>query len=403
MLRGELEIIKKEFANIYNNFKRFQTAIGNRIHLNKLLPLLEKNPFLLLPSEYKLSNNIIDNVIKSYKYYNANQSLETDEKKCILEACNFYHSFLEKRLTSSIPRVYGITEDHYSYEVLKLDDPLIMTLGYETGCCFRLNGESKEFLKYCSESPHGRVILIKNDKDEICGMIPIIRNGNVINGNSIEKNSKGSNFKIYSALKLAFESILAMSAYYEEKPIIACLVTNLHSNCFSHTQIKNNIYPIRDTDFYTNYENTTYIVSSNPHVSENNFQFYTPEAIYYDERPNILVHHCNIKNNPHKQEIDNRIKSILYKLHKDTQIITPYTKYIVCSEDWFIKYDWNGISGECLDKDPRATEEYNVVKSYLKKRFSKDDSYYIDFEDTDLTGEGVTALIPKKLLLEDAK
>ena len=102
------------------------------------------------------------------------------------EACNFYHNYLEKRIVSSIPRVLGTTQNNYHYEVLKLDDPIIMTLGYQTGCCFRLNGMSKEFLKYCSESLYARVIVIRNEKREICAMIPIIRNGNVISGNSIE-------------------------------------------------------------------------------------------------------------------------------------------------------------------------------------------------------------------------
>lgn len=203
MLRGELDIIKNKFSNLYNNFERFQKLIGNKIHLNKLLPLLQENPFVLLPNEYKLKD-LTDNIIKSYGYTNVfgEQTPNNDNgEKFVMEACNFYHNYLEKRIISSIPRVKGDTEDKYSYEVLKLDDPVIMTLGYQTGCCFRLNGMSKEFLRYCSESIYARVIVIKNETGEICSMIPIIRNGNVIVGNSIETNSKGDSEKVYNTLK----------------------------------------------------------------------------------------------------------------------------------------------------------------------------------------------------------
>lgn len=42
MLRGELDIIKNNFANIYNNFERYQLNIGKKIHLNKIITLLKK-------------------------------------------------------------------------------------------------------------------------------------------------------------------------------------------------------------------------------------------------------------------------------------------------------------------------------------------------------------------------
>ena len=404
MLRGELDIIKKEFANLYNNFKRFQTAIGDKIHLNKLLPLLEENPFILLPDEYKLTKDIINNVIKSYKYTDVlpeNQTFTVDEKDCIINACEFYHNNLERRVTSSIPRVYGKTEDNYNYEVLKLDDPIIMTLGYQTGCCFRLNGQSKEFLQYCSKSPYGRVIIIKNEKNEICSMIPIIRNGNVINGNSIERNSKGDAHKIYNALKCAFDDILEFSSCYEENPIIACLVTNLHSNCFSSRQIKNNIYPISPEEFYTNYGGNTYIVSSKEGITESDFKLYTPNSIYFDDRPNVLIYNHNMEDSQILKDINKRVQAIHYKLNEPTNERLKYYRYIVCSEDWYLNLDWYGISGKCLEKDPRAIEEYNAVKTYLEKKFNDENIYSINYDDDDLSGEGISSILPKKLTFED--
>ena len=403
MLRGELDLLINEFSNLYNNFERFQQIIGKKVHLNKLIPLLEENPFMLLPNEYKLTKNIIDNIIKSYGYsdvFNNDNISSTDSKECVIEACNFYHNYLEKRVVSTIPRVFGTTQNHYQYEVLKLDDPIIMTLGYQTGCCFRLNGMSKEFLKYCSESLYARVIVIKNETNEICSMIPIIRNGNVIAGNSIERNTKADSSKIYEALKCAFDDILKISNQYEEKPVIACCATDLHSNVsqFSNRAINSKIFPIRNSSFYTNYDSPTYIVSSLENKTENDFELYVPNAMYYDERPNILVYHWGMKDIEIKNEVEKRVKSISYQ-HNISEEHLYFASYIVCSEDWYLKVGYDGIKGYCLQKDVRALEEFNNVKTYLETKFGGKRIYEVDMEESDLNN-GFDHIKSKKLVLE---
>lgn len=402
MLRGELDIIKDEFSNLYNNFERFQHAIGNKIHLNKLLPLLQENPFMLLPNEYKLTKDLIDNIIKSYGYtdvFGEQTENNDNSKEYVMEACNFYHNYLEKRIISSIPRVKGNTEDKYSYEVLKLDDPVIMTLGYQTGCCFRLNGLSKEFLRYCSESIYARVIVIKNETGEICSMIPIIRNGNVIVGNSIETNSKGDSEKVYNTLKKAYDEILKISNEYEENPIIACLVSNLHSNCYSKKNVSQKIFPIRNDSFYTNYDSETYIVSIKKDKEEKDFELYVPNAIYFDERPEILVYHWGMNNITEKIEVEKRIKSIQYKLNQSNEEYMYFAHYIICSEDWFLKVDYDGISGQYIEKDPRAIEEFNAIKNYLEQKFANKRIYEVNIDETNLTGN-LNSIAPKKLVLK---
>ena len=397
MLRGELDIIKDEFPNLYNNFERFQQAIGNKIHLNKLLPLLQENPFMLLPNEYKLTKNLIDNIIKSYGYtdvFGEQEKNDDNNKEYVMEACNFYHNYLEKRIISSIPRVKGDTEDKYSYEVLKLDDPIIMTLGYQTGCCFRLNGMSKEFLRYCSESIYARVIVVKNETGEVCSMIPIIRNGNVIVGNSIETNSKGDSEKVYNTLKKAYDEILKVSNKYEEKPIIACLVSNLHSNCYSKKSVSQKIFPIRNDRFYTNYDSETYIVSIQKNKEEKDFELYVPDAIYFDERPEIFVYHRGMNNITEKTEVEKRIKSIQYRLNQSNEEYIFFASYIICSEDWFLKVDYDGISGQYIEKDPRAIEEFNAIKNYLEQKFINKRIYEVNLDDN------LNSIAPKKLVLK---
>lgn len=407
MLRGELDLLINEFPNLYNNFERFQQAIGKKIHLNKLIPLLEENPFMLLPNEYKITKDIIDNIIKSYGYNdvfgnenNANNINSIDNKECVIEACNFYHNYLEKRVVSAIPRVYGITEDNYKYEVLKLDDPIIMTLGYQTKCCFRLNGASNGFLKYCSESIYARVIVIRNENNEICSMIPIIRNGNVINGNSIERNSKADSLKAYNALKKAFDDIISISNQYEENPLIAGCATDLHSNVgdFSEKPIKKHIFPIRNNNFYTNYDEQTYIVSILPNKNENDFELYTPSAIYFDERPNILVYHWGINDISIKSEVEKRVNSINYQLNMPKDHFW-FLRSIICNEDWYLKIDYEEISGQCLEKDPRAIEEFNAIKNHLESKLHEKDLFEFEISDLDLNDRKFASAKSNQLVL----
>lgn len=403
IFRGELDLLTNEFPNLYNNFEKFQQIIGKKIHLNKLISLLEENPFMLLPNEYKLTKDIIDNIIKSYGYsdvFNINNISYDDRKECVKEACNFYHNYLEKRVISTIPRVFGTTKNNYKYEVLKLDDPIIMTVGYQTGCCFRLSGLSEEFLKYCSESLYARVIVIKNETNEICSMIPIIRNGNVIVGNSIERNPRANKFKTYESLKCAFDEILKISNQYEKKPIIACCATNLHANVeeYSNKAINSNIFPISDSSFYTNYGSPTYIVTSLENKTENDFELYVPNAMYYDERPNILVYHRGMKDIEVKNEVEKRVKSISYQ-HNIPEEDLYLTNYIVCSEDWYLKVDYYGINGCCLQRDIRALEEFNNVKIYLETKFSGKSIYEVDIEELGLNN-AFDNIKSKKIVLE---
>ena len=98
-----------------------------------------------------------------------------------------------------------------------------------------------------------------------------------------------------------------------------------------------------------------------------------------------------------KTEIEKRIKSILYKLNHSNEKYIYLADYIICSEDWFIKVDYDGISGQYIEKDPRAIEEFNAIKNYLEKKIANNSNYDTIVE-TDLTGN-INYITPKKLVL----
>lgn len=391
ILRNELKIIYNNFSHIFNSIERINLKIGNKLHLSKIISLLnEKDQNLLLPHEYKLTQEILDDVKKSYKLADVLPLEQPDETQSDLtsvnQAINFYNTSLTKRITSSIPRVKGKTNDDYTYEILRLDDPITMTLGYRTGCCFRLNGTSHKFLKYCSESKYARIIVIKNENNELCAMIPIIRNGNTVVGNSIEHNKLHDEKKTYQAAKCAFDNIIETSAKYESNPIIAGCITNLHNNVepYSKTRLKDQIYPIRNTSFYTNYDKDLYLVSIQEGKTKNDFQQYIPNDIYMDERPPILTYcRTDYKDKEKKQEVISRINSINYQKNAKEYNDIDFSPLIICNEDWYLSVDYpKDITGTYLPKDPRAKQEFDLAKAYLESKLES--SFLFNIEPTTL-------------------
>lgn len=391
ILRNELNIIYNNFSRIFNSIERFNLKIGNKLHLNNIIPLLqEKEQNRLLPHEYKLTQEILDDVKKSYRLADIPSLENTDKDQVDLisinQALNFYNTSLTKRITSSIPRIKGKTNDDYTYEILRLDDPLIMTLGYRTHCCFRLNGKSKKFLKYCGESKYARIIVIKNENNELCAMIPIIRNGNTVVGNSIECNKLQDEKKTYQAAKCAFDDIIKTSLRYENDPIIAGCITNLHNNVkpYSKAKLENKIYPIRNSQFYTNYDSELYLVSIQEGKTKIDFQQYIPDDIYMDERPQILTYRrTDYKDDQTKKEIVNRINSINYQKNTKEYYDIDFFPLTICNEDWYLLVHPTNIIGKYLPKDPRAKQEFDLAKTYLQEELES--NFLFNIKPTDIT------------------
>lgn len=99
-----------------------------------------------------------------------------------------------------------------------------------------------------------------------------------------------------------------------------------------------------------------------------------------------------------KTEVEKRIKSIKYRLNQTNEEYMYFAHYIICSEDWFLKVDYDDISGQCIEKDPRAIEEFNAVKNYLEQKFANKRFYEVDLDQSNLT-DNLNSIIPKKLVL----
>lgn len=72
----------------------------------------------------------------------------------------------EVRDFSSIPRIQGKTNG-YTYEMLRCDDPLALTIGTLTDCCQEIHGAGQTSMEHSVVSPDGRVFCVKDEEGRL--------------------------------------------------------------------------------------------------------------------------------------------------------------------------------------------------------------------------------------------
>lgn len=81
----------------------------------------------------------------------------------------------ETRDYSSIPRIQGETNG-YTYEMLRCDDPLALTIGTLTDCCQEIHGAGYTSMEHSMVSPDGRVFVVRDDEGRIVAQSWVWRN-----------------------------------------------------------------------------------------------------------------------------------------------------------------------------------------------------------------------------------
>ena len=135
----------------------------------------------------KITLSVAENFIKDNKYKNIDIG---NEELAILAGRRGYSQRDFERLQqiynegelrdfSSIPRVIGETKEKYTYEMLRLDDPLALVIGPLTDCCQRLDGEGQTSMEHSVVSQDGRLFVVRNERGEIVAQSWFWRNQNV--------------------------------------------------------------------------------------------------------------------------------------------------------------------------------------------------------------------------------
>ena len=218
-LASKLNFLFNYWEEIEKRFNK-QTLYTKTAFIERLLSV---SRIFFEADEYKLEGDIINSYIDNKKH----QSLEIDD---IIEEVRKTYKEMKHNYHKTIPYISGDYEN-YSYETLKADDPVLFSVGASTDNCFKIGGQATSFVKYCALNPNGRVVVIKDKKNNIVAMIPMVRNGNLVLCNSIESNYVNDpEFmkKMFEILKIIGDSFIQMSEEKEDKNtcIKAVLVGN---------------------------------------------------------------------------------------------------------------------------------------------------------------------------------
>ena len=99
------------------------------------------------------------------------------------------YNYGKQRTFSSIPRIEQNAEKtsgRYSYETLRLDDPLAMAIGTLTDCCQELNNCAEVCMEHSMVDKNGRVFVIKDEQGNIVAQSWVWRNKDVLCFDNIE-------------------------------------------------------------------------------------------------------------------------------------------------------------------------------------------------------------------------
>ena len=99
------------------------------------------------------------------------------------------YNYGKQRTFSSIPRIEHSAEKtsgKYTYETLRLDDPLAMAIGTLTDCCQELNNCAEVCMEHSMVDKNGRVFVIKDEQGNIVAQSWVWRNKDVLCFDNIE-------------------------------------------------------------------------------------------------------------------------------------------------------------------------------------------------------------------------
>lgn len=162
MLKKEIPDLERYLSTICNDWDLIYKKLNGNISVKRVLDLFKSQTVFLKPDEYKLEPVLID--IGS-------------TKPQIIQKAKDWYSIMKERQYSTIPKIQGKIDD-YEYEILDLDNPLALSVGYLTRCCFLLDGLSKESLYHSISSKNGRTFVVRKN-GELIAQSWTWRNGNV--------------------------------------------------------------------------------------------------------------------------------------------------------------------------------------------------------------------------------
>lgn len=345
LLANEIPVFEKRFAEVYNNWDLIYNRLNGNVTVARILKFFEDNVVLLSPDQYRLNE-----VISEFG----------GDEKVIKTATNLY-SCMKLREYSTIPKVKGDYNADYTYEMLDLDDPLGLVVGYITRCCFLINGLSNSSLVYSATSNKSRIFVVRKN-GELIAQSWVWRCGNLVCFDNVEARGTYDSKILLEVYKKAALEILDVSKLAEEPKEQIKLVTV--GSSWRSMYMPDKRVPFADTITPKNFDERLYTDAHEQFIlaetEDRNLYYGDVKAKYKDERK-AFVRYTNLKGckSEEKDIICKKIMAIEY-VKNETLCTLDLSQYIFLSlnEDWYILIDYDGnIIYNILDKDERAKEE----------------------------------------------
>lgn len=359
LLKDEIPEFEKRFADIYNGWENIYQKLNGNVTVARILKWFEENKILLNPDEYHLSEIL--------------NELGSNENN--LQKARELYSDMKNRKFSTIPKVSGNYNDEYTYEMLDLDDPLGLAVGYITRCCFLIDGESSSALFHSAQSKDGRIFIVRKN-GELIAQSWVWRNGNLVCFDNVESRGNFDWDILLETYKKASQNILDISSKDEDTKEQIKLVT--FGGGYSKISKPKEQVPRKKIQrprvkgyIYTDARYDQFILASN---GEQELYYGDVKAQYKDNRKKPERYtKLSLLDREQKSSIIKKIKSIEFSKMGIIRIIDfDNYKYASIADDWYILLNNNG-EVECmlLENDDRARVELYDEIDKLGKTFTE--------------------------------
>ncbi len=359
LLEDKIPEFEKRFAEIYNKWDEIYENLNGNVTVARVLKWFEDYKILLDPDEYRL--------LPIFK--------ELGSREVVLQAARRLYSDMRKREYSAIPKVVGNYNDEYTYEMLDLDDPLGLAVGYITRCCFLIDGMSRSSLYHSAQSKEGRIFIVRK-QGELIAQSWVWRNGNLLCFDNVETRGHYDWDILLETYKKAAQNILDISVKEEStKEQIKLVTVGISESKMSlpNQQIKGKDVKLPRVDDYI-YTDARYGQAILATTGDKELYYGEVKAEYRDKRKtpgrykNIMALSSEVKTS-----IVKRIRAIDFiKNHCTRPIDFNDYQYIAVTDDWYILLTNQG-KVECvlLDSDSRARVEIYDEIDKLDDIFTK--------------------------------
>lgn len=193
---------KLEYDSDFREFflSNFDIIIGDSKYLSQISAIQRRfEEIKTIYSNVNLTLDLAMSYINNNKYENVNTGNERVTQVAGLqnysqqdfEILQQIYNYGKQRTFSSIPRIssdksVNLPSGTYHYEILRLDDPRAMSIGFESDCCQRLGEPAEVCMEHSMVDKNGRVFIITNNAGEIVAQSWVWRNKDVLCFDNIE-------------------------------------------------------------------------------------------------------------------------------------------------------------------------------------------------------------------------